>query len=72
MSTPDIRIATISDPTFTVVVFMSPTGGAEAVITSPDSPRKPVTVTIDPPPKGTRIVTTRHPDGTVDIVYRKV
>jgi hypothetical protein len=69
---PDVRIATIADPTFQVVVFSSPTGGAEAIITSPDSPRKPVSITIDAPPKGHRIVTTRHPDGTVEIVYRKV
>jgi hypothetical protein len=67
-----IRIATISDPTFEVVVFSLPTGGAEAVITAPDSPRKPVNIVIDPPPKGKRIVTTRYPDGTVEITYKEV
>jgi hypothetical protein len=68
----DIRIATIADPSFKVVVFASPTGGAEAVITHQDSPRKPVCITIDPPPKGKRIVTTRYSDGTVEIAYRSV
>lgn len=68
--TPDIRIATIADPHWEVVVFLLPTGGAEAIITSPDSPKKPVHLTIDPPPKGKRIVTVRASDGTVEIIYR--
>ncbi len=67
----DIRIATIADPTFEVVVFTLPSGGAEAVITSPDSPKKPITIPIAPAPKGSRIVTTRNTDGTVEITYRK-
>jgi hypothetical protein len=67
---PDIRIATINDPNWTVVVFQGANGGADAIITSPDSPKKPMCLSIDPPPPGTRIVTTRYPDGTVELVYR--
>lgn len=72
MTEKDIRIATISDSRWMVVVFMQPNGGATAVITAPDSPRKPTTIIIDPPPKGRHIVTTRYADGTVDIVYRSM
>jgi ABC-type nitrate/sulfonate/bicarbonate transport system substrate-binding protein len=66
----DVRIATVADSSWEVVVFMLPTGGAQAVITSPDSPRKPTTITIDPPPKGKQIAVVRDPSGTVEIVYR--
>jgi hypothetical protein len=67
---PAIRIVTVADPHWEVVVFTKPDGGAEAVITSPDSPKKPVHITIDPAPEGMRLVTMRHPDGTVEVFYR--
>lgn len=69
---PDIRIATVTDPHWEVVVFTTADGGMEAIITSPDSPRKPTHLMIGPPPAGKRIVTTRLPDGSVEITYRDV
>ena len=66
----EVRVATITDPTWEIVVFMLPTGGAQAIVTSPDSPRKPTTIEIDPPPKGKRIVTTRYRNGIVEIMYK--
>jgi len=68
--TTDTRIATVADPHCTVVVFMQATGGAEVIVTSPDAPRKPTTVIVNPPPKGRRIATVRYPDGCVEVVYR--
>lgn len=66
---PNIRIATVSDPSWSVVVFMQADGGADIVITSPDSPRKPTNIVTGPPPAGKAIIVIRHSDGTVDVVY---
>lgn len=68
----DTRIATIADSKYEVVVFTDKDGSAEAVITAPDSPNKPITIPIAKPPKGERIVTTRYSDGRIEITYRKV
>lgn len=71
--TTDTPILTVTDSSFEVVVFTDKAGGgATAVITTPDSPRKPTTHKIDPPPKGRQIVVIRDKFGTVQIVYRDV
>jgi len=71
-ATPDIRIATIGDSAHEVVLFMERDGSAQAVITSPDAPRRPTIIEINAAPEGSRIVMTRFSDGRVEITYRKV
>lgn len=68
----DIRIASIGSPDHEVVLFMAKDGSAEAVITSPEWPKRPTTIVINAPPEGSRIVMTRYSDGRVEITYRKV
>lgn len=58
---PAVRIITITNPGYDVVLFFDRDGGAEAVISGPDV-SLPTKVRIAPPESGRRIVVERNGD----------
>lgn len=74
--TSDTRIVTVADSKCIVAVFSQPAGGVEVVITRPafgsKEPVKSTKINIPPALDGRRIVTVRHYDGAVEVVYRDI